>query len=67
MIHAHALSSAIFVESTLGNSEKSVEEKVKNIENVCITLEELIDERQHRQELLFFKQCISSTNVTGRI
>ena len=57
MIHAHALSSAIFVESTLGNSEKSVEEKVKvkNIENVCIMLEELIDERQHRQELLFFK------------
>ena len=57
MIHAHALSSAIFVESTLGNSEKSVEEKVKvkNIENVCIMLDELIDERQHRQELLFFK------------
>ena len=57
MIHAHALSSAIFVESTLGNSEKSIEEKVKvkNIENVCITLEELIDERQYRQELLFFK------------
>ena len=55
MIDAHAVSSAIFVESTLGNSEKSVEEKVKNIENVCITLEELINERQHRHELLFFK------------
>ena len=63
MIDAHAVSSAIFVESTLGNSEKFVGENVKykvkaikkHIENVCITLEELIDERQHRHELLFFK------------
>ena len=63
MIHAHALSSAIFVESTLGNSEKFVGENVKvkvkvikkNIENVCTTLKELIDERQYRHEFLFFK------------
>ena len=63
MIDAHAVSSAIFVESTLRNSEKFVRENVKikvkvikkNIENVCTTLKELIDERQYRHEFLFFK------------
>ena len=48
-----SISSAIFVRSTLGNSEKFVKVIKKNIENVFTTLKELIDERQYRHEFLF--------------